>query len=356
MSGRKLNLSFKDMDIMSERINSIDSEHMPKAGVMFYEKPIAKAGHNNTLVDYMDAPKIGDFGETRTRELFYKGKIVKGLFADIEDMPEGAYRMYKGGAFPSVSAEISPNYLGQGPMIRAAALQGMVPPALKGQPKLDIFSQLFSEGEELEKIASTSEKNKIDLFTLNFSEFGEIQEENSMNPDEIKKLVADSIAAAMSGLGKGIKNDITAQFAEYFKKDDPPTRSKEDQEEMDKLNADIKRRDTEARNGRVVRFGEALVDLKECEEHGQKKGLPPVLMDDIKAFGTALADPEAGTVKFAEGDAVNLLEAFTDLVKKVASAKPLNFSEIKIPDEDKSENKKSFEAGASVHDRFNKPE
>lgn len=334
---------------MSNRINHINSEHLPKAGAMFFEKPIAKAGHKNTLVDYMDAPKIGDIKRSETRDLIYKGRRVKGLFADIENMPVGAHKIYKGGGFPSVSAEIAPNYLGQGPMIRAAALQGMVPPSLKGQPKLDIFSQLFSEGEALEKIASVDGKENIDLFTLNFSEFSEIQEEDSMTQEEIKKLVADTTKATMDEFGKEIKKGLTEQFAEFTKKDQAPEISKEAQAQIDGLQADIKKRDTDDRNNRVVQFGEFVNTLKEREKDGVKIGLPPAVLEDVKAFGTTLADPEAETCRFAEGEPMRLLDAFIEVVKKVAESKPLRFSEINVPNEDQTQAEADIAAGKNIH-------
>jgi hypothetical protein len=350
ISGRRLKLTPEGINKMADNINSFSSEHLPKAGVLFHKK-IMKAGHGNTLVKHTDVPSVGDIKKARARDMTYKGARVTGLFTDIENIPDGFYRMYKGGGFPAVSAEIVPDYEGQGPMLRAAAFQGMVPPAMKGQSPMDIYSSLFSEGEEKEASNLSFCEEKDEVCTLNFSEYKEIQEEDSMNDDDIKKLVADSIKAAMSGLGKDIQTGIVAQFAEFAKKDAPPERTPEDQAEFDRLNTDITRRDTEDRNKRVVRFGELLESLKERDVGGVMKGLAPALMEDIKTYGTALADPESQVVKFAECESQNILDGFGVLIKRVAEAKPLNFSEINVTGDGKNEIQKDFEAGAAVHKR-----
>jgi hypothetical protein len=348
LSGRRLKLTPDGIDKMADNINSFSSEHLPKAGVLFHKKTM-KAGHGNTLVKHTDVPSVGDIKKARTRDMTYQGQIVKGLFADIDNIPEGFYRIYEGGGFPAVSAEIVPNYEGQGPMLRAAAFQGMIPPAMKGQSPMDIYSSLFSEGEEAKAATLSFCEIKDEVCTLNFSEYKEIQEEDSMDKEEIKALIASGIKTAMSGLSEDIKSGLTAQFSEFFKKEEPPARSKKDQDEIDRLNADIKKRDTDARSATVVRFGEALGKLKECEEGGQKKGLAPALIADITTYGTALADPDSKVVKFAEGEEKTLLDGFSELIKKVAEAKPLKFTEIDLPGDGKSQAEAEIQAGKDIH-------
>ena len=333
-NGITQNWSPADIDAMATNLNNLGTEHRPRAGVV-YEKPNGKTGHGNTLIALSDTPSAGDVVNARTRDMILDGKTVRAIYADVENIPEKIFKIYQGGGFPRTSPEIVRDYMGNGPTIRALAFQGMMPPALKDQKAIDIYSSLYEEEEG-------------NVYTLNFKE---IQKENSMDPEEIKKLVAAEIKSAMSGIGAEITKSVTAQFTEFSKPPPAPERSKEDQTEIDRLNDDIKRRVTASRTDMVVRFGESLGKLKECEEGGQKKGLAPALIADITSFGTALADPESKVVKFAEGDEKTLLDAFSEVIIKVAKANPLNFNEIDVPGEGKTQAEADMQAGKDIQNK-----
>lgn len=346
LSGRPLDLAPDDIDLMADKINNIGPEHLPNTGVLF-EKPSMKVGHGNTLVKHSDIPSVGKFGRARVRDMSYKGDTVRALFADIKDVPEGFFKMYEGGGFPAVSAEIAPNYQGQGPMVRAAAFLGMEPPGMKGQPIMDIYASLFSEGEEAEAAAlNFFEGEDKELYTLNFSEFEEITEE-MMNPDDVKKLIAEMLGTFKGDLTTGLKTELTAHFSEFIKPK-PPEVDTALQAENDKLKKSIEDRDTADRNAKVVSFGEFVETLKEKEVNGQKLGLPPAAAEKVKALGISLADQSSEVCQFAEGDPMSKLEALKNVVKAVFEAKPLMFSEINDPNGDKTTAEVDRAAGKAI--------
>lgn len=322
-----------DINKLADNINNLGAEHRPRSGVVF-EVPNTKTGHGNTLIALEDTPSAGDVVRARTRNMMLGGKNVRAIYGDIENVPAKIFNIYEGGGFPTVSPEIRRDYMGNGPTIRALALQGMMPQSLKGLPTLDVYSSLYKEDE-----------NKGSKYTIKFSE----DQEETMNPEEIKQLVKDTVKASMGGMASEITNSITAQFAEFTKKDLPPEISPEAQKKIDDLQADIKQRDTNELNAKVAKFGEFVEGMKEREVNGRKLGLTPAVIDRIKTLGIALANPESTVVKFAEGNEISLMDGLMAIVKLVAEAKPLNFTEIDAPGDGETQAEAEIKLGKEIH-------
>ena len=327
----------EDIDKMATNLNSLGDAHRPRSGAVF-EVP-AKVGHTNTLIALEDTPSAGDVVRARTRDMMVEGQQVKALYGDIENVPEKIFNIYNGGGFPSVSPEIRRNYLENGPTVRALALKGMLPESLKGLKSIDVYSSLYSEEED---------KGDIYIFETT-DKFSEITEEILMTKEEIEALVAKTTKAAVTGFATELKTELTAKFSEltanFSENKKPPEADPALKAENDKLKKDITDRDTADRNAKVVQFGEFIGHLAEKEVGGVKLGLAPALLEEVKAVGTTLIEPGAEVVKFAEGEPVDILKAFQNVIKKVAEAKPLMFSEINDPNGDKTTAQADREAG-----------
>lgn len=314
-----------DINAMVSNFNELGADYQPRAGVVFdAEEGALKGGHNNTLVDKLDVPAAGKIQKLWSNPL-PDGSGRLALYGDIKDVPEGIYNIYNGGGFPAVSPEISRDFMGRGATLRAVALQGMVPPALKGQSNLDVYSSLYSEDEDSH------------IYTFNE------HMEGSMTKEEAEALFKRLFGEAVVGMKTDLVDAMTKKFGELTKPPEAPVPDTALKAENDKLKEQIDSDQKRARGENIKAFNEAL------DATAKTIKLKPVITEKIKAFNKALVEPDVKTCSFAEGSPLDIPAAFAELVKDLTGkGAVINFSETPDdPDAAKSKAQKDYEEGAN---------